>query len=181
MNGKKVIVVCDPDHPSRGTLSLGAWSVPCALGYGGVFDETAKHEGDGVTPAGCFRFRKLLYRSDRLELPDTKLAISSIRKTDGWCDDPSDGAYNRAVTHPYPASAERLWRDDTVYDLIVVLGHNDDPPVPGKGSAVFLHIARDNFKPTEGCVALRTQDLLHLLTEISPDDHILIQVPDQMQ
>ena len=123
-----------------------------------------KREGDGATPVGRFALRRLLYRRDRLPAaPATALPAAVIGRDDGWCDDPGDPAYNRPVRLPYPASHERLWREDGLYDLVVVLGHNDDPPVPGLGSAVFLHVARPDYGPTEGCVALARDDLLVLL------------------
>jgi len=101
--------------------------------------------------------------------------LAALTPSDGWCDDPADVAYNRAVTLPYPASCERLWRSDTVYDLIVVLGHNDNPPVSGAGSAIFIHCARPDFGPTEGCVAFAADDLLTLLGQIDPDSRIDIR------
>ena len=94
---------------------------------------------------------------------------------DGWCDDPQDPAYNRHVRLPYPASAERLWRDDGVYDIVVVLGHNDDPPVPGLGSAIFLHLCRPGFPPTEGCIAIERPELEDLLATARPGDAVEIR------
>jgi L,D-peptidoglycan transpeptidase YkuD (ErfK/YbiS/YcfS/YnhG family) len=136
----------------------------CALGAGGVTD--AKREGDKATPTGCFALRRLLFRADRLARPQTGLgAVSALDPADGWCDAPDDANYNRLVRHPYGASAERLWRDDGLYDVIVVLGHNDDPVVAGAGSAVFLHVARPDYGPTEGCVALALDDLLAVLRD----------------
>ncbi|HEX7760428.1 MAG TPA: L,D-transpeptidase family protein, partial [Caulobacteraceae bacterium] len=98
-----------------------------------------------------------------------------IAPSDGWCDAPADPAYNRPVTLPYPASAEHLWREDHVYDLIVVLGHNDDPPVAGMGSAIFLHLARPDYAPTEGCVALSRPDLERVLAMARPGDALTIR------
>jgi L,D-peptidoglycan transpeptidase YkuD (ErfK/YbiS/YcfS/YnhG family) len=146
----------------------------CALGRGGV--RADKREGDGATPVGQFPFRRLLYRPDRLARPATGLPIIEIKPEDGWCDDPSDGAYNQAVPLPYPASAENLWRDDHLYDLVVIMGHNDDPVVPGLGSAVFMHIASPDYGPTEGCVALARDDLLSLLRDLDSDSQILIKI-----
>ena len=107
--------------------------------------------------------RRLLYRADRLSAPTTGLPSAPLARGDGWCDDPADANYNRQVSPPYPARAERLWRQDGIYDLIVVTGYNDDPVIPLKGSAVFLHVARPDFSPTEGCVALALNDLLGIL------------------
>ena len=123
-----------------------------------------KREGDGATPAGRFPLRRLLYRPDRLPAPPaTVLPASPIGPGVGWCDDAGDPGYNRPVSLPCAASHERLWRDDGLYDVVVVLGHNDAPPVPGLGSAIFLHVARPGYLPTEGCVALALPDLLTLV------------------
>jgi L,D-peptidoglycan transpeptidase YkuD (ErfK/YbiS/YcfS/YnhG family) len=139
-------------------------SYRCALGKGGI--RATKTEGDGATPMGRFALRRVLYRADRLDAPKTGLAqVAALDPADGWCDDPADTSYNRQVRHPYPASAETLWRDDGLYDVIVVLGHNDDPPVAGAGSAIFLHVARPDYGPTEGCVALALPDLLKVLED----------------
>jgi L,D-peptidoglycan transpeptidase YkuD (ErfK/YbiS/YcfS/YnhG family) len=146
----------------------------CALGRGGVAAPGAKQEGDGATPAGVWPLRRLLYRPDRLAAPRTRLAVAALEPDDGWCDAPGDPAYNQPVTLPWPASAEHLWRDDGVYDLIVVLGYNDDPVVPGAGSAIFLHVARADYSPTEGCVALAPADLLEVLAEAGSGDALCV-------
>jgi L,D-peptidoglycan transpeptidase YkuD (ErfK/YbiS/YcfS/YnhG family) len=137
------------------------------LGKGGV--KVDKKEGDGATPAGTFPLRKVLYRSDRVDMPKTKLARDEITPDTGWCDDPADGEYNREVILPYPAHHEELFRDDHIYDVVVVLGYNDDPVVKGRGSAVFLHLARENYTPTEGCVAVSLADMVRILEEVSED------------
>ena len=144
-----------------GWLEWDGHRVRCALGPAGIRGD--KREGDGATPTGRFAMRRVLWRADRLPQPQTPLPIASIQPDDGWCDDPADPSYNRQVRLPYPASAEQLWRDDALYDVIVVLGHNDDPPRPGHGSAIFLHVARPDYAATEGCVALALADLLALL------------------
>lgn len=104
----------------------------CAIGKSGV--RKNKIEGDGATPDGCFRLRKVLFRKDRIADIETRLPKTELRPTDGWCDDPKDRNYNRLVTLPYPASAESLWREDNLYDVIAVLGYNDEPVVQGKGA-----------------------------------------------
>ncbi len=157
------LVVGADGHASWGTRTLRS-----ALGAAGI--RADKREGDGATPAGVFPFRRLLYRPDRLTRPPTGLPVGRIDPDDGWCDDPADPLYNRAVRLPYPGRHERLWRDDAIYDMIVVLGHNDDPVVPGLGSAVFLHLARPDFGPTRGCVALAREDLLAVLATAGPGD-----------
>jgi len=146
---------------SRGILACGSLRLPCVLGRAGR--RADKREGDGATPVGSFALRQIIYRPDRLMRPATRLPLTPMRAGDGWCDDPKDRNYNRRVRHPYPASAERLWREDHVYDLVVVLGHNDLPRVRGRGSAVFLHVAGPGLTPTAGCIALRFADLLRLI------------------
>lgn len=159
---------------SSGLLSWAGGEMRCALGRTGI--RADKREGDGATPAGVFPLRRLLYRPDRLALPTTSLETLAIRPDDGWCDDPADPRYNRPVRLPYPARHEALWRDDRLYDLVVVLGHNDDPVVPGRGSAVFLHVAAADYAPTAGCVAVATGDLLDLLAACRPADRLAIGV-----
>jgi L,D-peptidoglycan transpeptidase YkuD (ErfK/YbiS/YcfS/YnhG family) len=145
----------------------------CALGRAGV--SAAKREGDGATPLGSWRMRALLFRPDRFpRAPLTKLPIRALRPEDGWCDDPSDLLYNRPVALPYRARAEELWREDGLYDLVVPLGYNDDRPVPGRGSAIFLHVARPDFSPTEGCVALAREDLLAVIAEADTGSSVVI-------
>jgi len=150
----------------------GGKRLRCALGRAGVRSD--KREGDGASPAGSFLMRRLLYRPDREALPLTKLPVRVLAREDGWCDDPADAAYNRPVALPYWARAEKLWREDGLYDLVVVLGYNDDPAVPGKGSAIFLHIAKDGYGPTEGCVALSRADLLAVLKAADVGSRVVI-------
>jgi len=155
-----------------GWLAWPGHRVRCALGRGGVLLE--KREGDGGTPAGVFPARRVLYRADRLGVLVTRLPSAALAPDDGWCDDPGDPNYNRQVRLPFAARHERLWRDDTLYDALVILGHNDAPPVPGMGSAIFLHAARPDYGPTEGCVAIALPNLLALLAELAPGDRIAI-------
>jgi L,D-peptidoglycan transpeptidase YkuD (ErfK/YbiS/YcfS/YnhG family) len=151
--------------------------VKAALGKGGLRPAAEKREGDGASPVGAWPLRRVLYRPDKGPPPQTALPAAPIRREDGWCDDPMDPLYNRPVTLPYPARAERLWRDDDVYDLVVVLGHNDGPVTPGLGSAIFLHLARPDYGPTEGCVALARADLEALLAAAKPGDVLEIKGP----
>ncbi|MGH7025216.1 MAG: L,D-transpeptidase family protein [Caulobacteraceae bacterium] len=157
-----------------GWMELPGRLAKCALGPAGVIPAGAKREGDGATPAGLWPMRRVLWREDRAPAPATRLPLSSIAPADGWCDAPGDGAYNRQVALPYPASAEHLWREDRVYDVIVVLGYNDAPVVAGAGSAIFLHLTGPDFPPTQGCVALAGGDLLHLLALARPGDAVRI-------
>jgi len=151
-----------------GHFAAPGWTARCHLGRSGVVAAKDKREGDGASPIGIWPIRRVLVRPDRIPTLQTRLPVSCLDRADGWCDAPQDPAYNRPVRLPYPASAENLWRDDEVYDLIGVLGHNDDPPVPGMGSAIFLHLARPDGAPTEGCIALAQPDLLRLLAEAGP-------------
>jgi L,D-peptidoglycan transpeptidase YkuD (ErfK/YbiS/YcfS/YnhG family) len=155
-----------------GEARWGEQRFRCALGPAGI--RADKREGDGATPAGWFPLRRLLYRPDRLERPATGLPVLALSPADGWCDASEDPLYNRQVRLPYPARHERLWRADSIYDLIVILGHNDDPVRPHAGSAVFLHLARADYAPTEGCIALARADLLTLLATAGPGDGVLV-------
>lgn len=148
----------------------------CAIGWGGVVLD--KREGDGATPAGCWPLRHILYRPDRIAAPATALVEKPTRPNDGWCDDPADQRYNQLVRLPYAARHEVLWREDEIYDVVVVLGHNDDPPEPGHGSAIFLHVAREDYAATQGCFALALPDLLELLSNIGPDSRICIEAAE---
>jgi L,D-peptidoglycan transpeptidase YkuD (ErfK/YbiS/YcfS/YnhG family) len=150
----------------QNVLTVGGTSYRCALGRGGI--RADKREGDGATPLGRFPLRRALYRPDRLTPPSTLLPIAPLAVADGWCDDPAHPDYNRPVTLPHPGRCEALWRDDGLYDLLVVLGHNDDPPVAGAGSAIFLHVARPDYAPTEGCVAVSLPDLMAVLAGWQP-------------
>ena len=155
-----------------GTLDIGGRLVRCALGPKGVVPAAAKREGDGATPAGVWPIRRVLYRPDRGAPLNTAISATALTPDDGWCDAPDDPAYNRQVLLPYAASAETLWREDKAYDLIVVLGHNDDPVVPGAGSAIFLHVAKAVYPPTQGCVTVARPDLEALLAAARPGDAV---------
>lgn len=145
----------------NGILTLGRETFRAALGRGGV--QADKREGDGATPIGLLPLRRVLYRPDRGAAPTCAVPVEAISPHDGWCDDPTHPAYNRPVRLPIDASAEALWREDTVYDIVGILGWNDAPVRPSLGSAIFLHVAREDFAPTEGCVALAPDDLRRVL------------------
>jgi L,D-peptidoglycan transpeptidase YkuD (ErfK/YbiS/YcfS/YnhG family) len=132
-----------------------------ACGRGGISSQ--KQEGDGATPAGLLPLRRVLYRADRLGKPKAAVPLEPIAPNDGWCDDPTAAAYNTAITLPTDAHHEELWRRDAVYDVIGVLGWNDGPIQRNRGSAIFLHVARPDYAPTEGCIALALFDLLRVL------------------
>ena len=150
---------------------------PCALGRAGC--RVRKREGDGATPIGHWRLRAVLYRPDRVQRPRTHLPVRAIRPCDGWCDAPADRNYNRPVRHPYPASAERLWRADGLYDIVVVLDCNDRPRVRGRGSAIFMHVAKPGYAPTEGCIALARAHLLRLLERLGPRSAVAVSTPQK--
>lgn len=145
----------------------------CSIGRSGRI--ARKREGDGGTPIGTWRLVEVLYRADRVRRPVSALRTRPLRRADGWCDAIGDRNYNRAVRHPYPASAERLWRDDHVYDIIVVTSHNRRPRVQGNGSAVFVHLAREGYAATEGCVALSARDLRLMLASAGRQTRLVIR------
>jgi L,D-peptidoglycan transpeptidase YkuD (ErfK/YbiS/YcfS/YnhG family) len=151
---------------TRGAVSVAGRRFLCALGRSGL--SSRKREGDGATPSGFFAFRQILYRADRIRRPASRCPVRALRESDAWCDTPGDRNYNRLVAHPYPVSAERLWRADALYDVIAVLGYNDRPRIQGRGSAIFVHVARPGFTPTEGCIALGRRDLEMLLAAVGP-------------
>ncbi|HBK08054.1 MAG TPA: hypothetical protein DDZ81_19735 [Acetobacteraceae bacterium] len=148
---------------SAGFLTLGHETFRAALGYGGIRAE--KHEGDGGTPTGLLPLRTVLYRPDRQKAPICAVPVRALTREDGWCDDAGNASYNQLVRLPIDASAEALWREDGVYDIIGVLGWNDDPVRAGHGSAIFLHVARPDYAPTEGCIALAPDDLILVLAK----------------
>jgi L,D-peptidoglycan transpeptidase YkuD (ErfK/YbiS/YcfS/YnhG family) len=155
------------------TLIFGKKEYRCATGAGG-FKET-KIEGDKATPVGVFSLRYVFYRPDKIEdKPSQRLTCRKLNKNDGWCDDPKDPRYNNHIRLPYAARHEELWREDDVYDVIVVTSHNSMPVIPNNGSAVFIHVARDGYTPTEGCIALAKNDLLESLRNVVPSTQIII-------
>ena len=159
---------------TRGVLTAFGTAVDCSIGRNGGCAPADKCEGDGRTPLGRWPIRVVLLRDDRVGVPaGLALPWRRIGAADGWCDAVADPAYNRPVRHPHPRSAERLTRADGLYDLIVTLGHNDAPPVPGRGSAIFLH-CRAGAQPTEGCVAIDRERLLALLPKLRPGDALEI-------
>ena len=170
-----IVVRPDPANPSRGRAQLGALSWPCALGRSGV--RADKREGDGATPQARMQLRRVFYRPDRLTPPATNLPVQALTPLDGWCDDTASRDYNRFVTRPHSARHERRGRHDAIYDVIVELGWNDEPVLPGRGSAIFLHVARSDYAPTEGCVALALDDLLAMLAALSGECWLELVAP----
>ncbi len=158
-----------------GLLHVGDRAIPCSVGKGGLSPAADKKEGDGASPIGMWPIRGVLLRPDRVTLPEgLTLPWRWIRPRDGWSDGVDDPAYNRPVRHPHSFSADKLWRDDGLYDVVVVLGHNDAPPMPGAGSAIFLHCWRDRAT-TKGCVAIARDELLSLLPALAPGSALEIR------
>jgi L,D-peptidoglycan transpeptidase YkuD (ErfK/YbiS/YcfS/YnhG family) len=155
------------------TLSHNDKTYRCAVGKNGL--TANKKEGDGCTPTGIFTLRECWYRMDRMEAPKTRLPLSIIRPEDGWCDDPANPFYNKHIKLPFDASHEILFREDESYDLIIPISYNDMPVVPGAGSAIFIHVAHEDYAPTQGCIALNRADLLQILCHCDTDQIIDIQ------
>ena len=169
---RQIVVRRAPGNLCQGRIALAHGIRPAALGRGGV--RALKREGDGGTPLGRFPVRQVLYRADRIRRPRTQLPLRAIRDHDGWCDDPTSRNYNRLVVLPTRRSAEGLKRADHLYDLVLVLGYNDRPRVRGKGSAIFVHLARPCFPPTDGCIALSRYDLTMLLAQLRHGSSIVV-------
>ncbi len=168
--GARILVFVGED-PARARLVLtapeGEREFRCCAGAGGAAAD--KREGDGCTPIGRWPLRRVFHRADRGPAPETALETVAIAPDMGWCDDPRDPArYNRPVALPYGGSHEKMRREDRLYDIVVELGYNDSPPVPGRGSAIFLHVARPDYAPTAGCVALAAADLRAVLARVGP-------------
>jgi L,D-peptidoglycan transpeptidase YkuD (ErfK/YbiS/YcfS/YnhG family) len=156
----------------RGWLTVGSLTLPVALGRGGI--KANKREGDGATPRGRFRLRRLWWRADRAPRPRTLLPARRIKADDAWCEDPTDRCYNRPVRLESGAAGDRLWREDHLYDLIIELDHNTRPRVAGRGSAVFVHVARPGLRPTAGCVALAAHVVRHVVARMGKRTEIEI-------
>jgi L,D-peptidoglycan transpeptidase YkuD (ErfK/YbiS/YcfS/YnhG family) len=167
------LLVTSTDRASRGILQFAGGRVTCALGRSGI--SSVKREGDGATPAGRSPLRRVLYRPDQVAAPETGLPVAPIAFDNGWCDDPADPCYNRPVRLPYHASAEPMWRGDRLYDIVVVIGHNDNPVVPGLGSAIFMHLSDRDNRPTAGCIALSVADMLTVLRHCGPETDLIVR------
>ncbi len=171
-----LLVEASSPTATTGTLTVGGKSYPCTLGRSGVIDADKKTEGDGKTPLGVYPLRALYYRADRVEKPQTGLAAEVLAPDMGWCEDPSHPDYNKKIVLPHPAVHDHMTRADALYDYTVIVGHNDDPPVPGKGSAIFIHLARPDFSPTAGCVGLKAEDMLEVLKNCNESSTIEIRL-----
>lgn len=157
---------------SEGILLAGNLTLPCKIGRTGI--KVVKREGDGATPRGAFRLLRLLRRPGRLRFVPTALPWRHVQPDDGWCEVATDRNYNRPIRLPYPASHERLWREDRLYDAIVVLDHNHVPRRRHGGSAIFLHLWRDDGGPTQGCVAVSPVSMRRLIALCGPRTRLMI-------
>jgi len=177
MRGKPlhfIRIVARPGTPTRGVLFASRLVMPVALGRGGI--RADKREGDGGTPAGVFHPLRVWWRADRLWRPRTTLPLRRIGSDDAWCEDPADRRYNQPFRRSANEPGDRLHRHDGLYDVVIEIDHNRRPRVAGRGSAVFIHVARPGFGPTAGCVALRRPELLELLARLSPKTRIRIGI-----
>ena len=145
----------------------------CAIGRDGLTKN--KIEGDHKTPIGEFKFKKVFYRADKLGKMVFNLPSQVIDKDCGWCDDPEHKQYNQLIKFPFSASAEKLHRDDDLYDLLFVINYNTDPIIPGNGSAIFLHISKPNFGGTEGCIAIEKKNIIELSKKIDLETKLIIK------
>ncbi len=169
---ERVLVRPVAGHPNRGWLTAGGRTVPVALGRGGI--KADKREGDGGTPRGIFHPRRVWWRADRHPRPRTSLPLRAIRPEDAWCEDPLSRHYNQPVRLKRGHSGDRLKRDDHLYDFIIEIDHNTSPRIAGRGSAVFLHLARPDFSPTAGCISMTKSAMLRLLERLGPQTQIVI-------
>ena len=148
------------------------YKIKCAIGKNGITKN--KHEGDLKTPKGIFRLKKVFYRKDRIKFFKSSLKKFYIKKNIGWCDDPNSKYYNREIKFPFKASAEKLWRKENIYDLIIVLNYNLNPTIKNKGSAIFLHLCKKNYAATKGCVAINKKDMMNLIIKIKNNTKLVI-------
>jgi len=159
---------------SPGNLEFAGKIYRCAIGKNGLSD--AHIEGDKKTPIGSFALRQCFYRSDRIAAPQTCLKTSALQENDGWCDDVTAQEYNKYIKLPLTCSHEKLWREDNIYDIVVPLGYNDENIIKGNGSAIFFHIAKPDYSPTLGCVAVALPDMLEILGKITSDSLMITEI-----
>jgi L,D-peptidoglycan transpeptidase YkuD (ErfK/YbiS/YcfS/YnhG family) len=162
-----------PGTNTQGILIADGRVIRCALGRSGI--GIKRGEGDGITPLGHHQLIEAHIRTDRVPVRASHFALSQITETDGWCDAVGDANYNRLVSLPYPASHEQMKRDDHLYDVVVVMDHNVTQRMSVGGSAIFFHLAHDDYRPTEGCVAISRKDMLWLLPQIGPETVMVVE------
>jgi len=146
--------------------------IKCTIGKNGITEK--KQEGDLKTPKGIFKLIKIFYRKDRIKIFKSSLKKYYIKKNIGWCDDPNSQYYNRLIKFPFRGSAEKLWRKDNIYDVIIVLNYNLNPIIKNKGSAIFLHICKKNYLPTKGCIGINKKDMMNLIINIKNNTKLII-------
>ena len=146
-------------------LYFQKYKLRCSIGKRGI--SINKKEGDKKTPKGKFKLKYILYRKDRMPNLKTKLKKIEIKKNMGWCDDPGSKHYNKIINYPFKYSAEKLWRKDNIYDVIIIIDYNLNPIIKNKGSAIFLHIAKQRYKPTNGCIAVSKKNIKLISLEIN--------------
>ena len=153
-------------------ISYNNYKAKCAVGKRGI--SIKKKEGDFITPKGTFKIREIFYRKDRVQNLITRIKKTVIRKNMGWCDDPKSKKYNKLIYFPFKHSAEKLYRSENVYDIILILNFNMDPVKKNKGSAMFIHVAKKSFQPTQGCIALNKFELIKLVKSIKKNTVVKI-------
>jgi L,D-peptidoglycan transpeptidase YkuD (ErfK/YbiS/YcfS/YnhG family) len=172
-----IVDLYSKDEKGCYTGHIGNQAFKCAVGRSGFIEASEKKEGDGSTPMGIYPLREVYYNPDHIKKPhDVKLPLHTLSKDMGWCDDPQDDRYNQLIKLPYKqnVSFENLYREDEVYDLIVVVGYNDSPALPSKGSAIFIHVKHNDYEPTAGCLAFSKDDLLEILKLLTPESQVCI-------
>ena len=157
---------------NKNYLTYNKLKFKCTIGKKGI--SYKKKEGDLITPKGQFKIKYILYRNDRVKIA-TKLKKKVIKKNMGWCDDPKSKNYNKLIKSPYPYSYEKLYKKENIYDIILVLNYNMNPIIKNKGSAIFIHVAKKNYKKTEGCVALKKSDLLKIIKVLKRNTTVMIE------
>ena len=148
------------------------FKIKCTIGKNGITKN--KREGDLKTPIGIFKLKKIFYRRDRIKFFKSPLKKRYIKKNIGWCDDPNSKYYNKEIKFPFNGSAEKLWRKDNIYDLLIVIDYNFNPTIKKRGSAIFLHICKNNYTPTKGCIAIKKKDMMNLIVNIKNNSKIII-------
>ncbi len=156
---------------NKNYLTYNKLKIKCAIGKKGIGYK--RKEGDLITPSGQFRIKFILYRKDRVKIL-TKLKKKVIKKNMGWCNDPKSRHYNKLVKLPFAHKHEKLYRKENIYDIILVLSYNMSPIKKNKGSAIFIHVSKNNYKKTEGCVAIKKINLIRLIKEINPNTKVKI-------
>ncbi len=146
----------------------------CVFGRDGITDN--KKEGDWKTPMGTFPIREIYYREDKIKKPETQIKCTPLSKDNAWCDDPSRNEYNTFIKLPFNGSYENLWREDNMYDIVLIIGYNDSPVIKNEGSAIFIHIMKENMEYTKGCLAIKKEDMLHLISKITSKTFIEISM-----